>query len=559
MLNSQKEIKDPTVIRHSMYLLFLIIETIVICLSIFISILFTYYDDNLGSNKDIREFSSGWVNSQGKEVNLKDVDSSITLYHELPASIEDETLYMGVSTGNVMVTVDERLLYFTNNVKPRIFGRTPGFAHVFVTINPELAGKTICVSITNPYSDHTTKISDVYYGDGIQIVKKQMSKRFMGFVMSVVIIVTGFLCIVVYHFVKNKSKNAKQWRYMGFFAMNSGLFLAFDSKLPALLYRAEAVFHLNAEFWHMLIVFPIMLFFSKQYQQRKNIVPTIICAASLLNVIVSLILKGFLYVDLHQSVIGNHIIFAATICCFVYGVISDGIKNPGKNVFINAGFIIMGFCVIVDIIFYYRNTYLQTAMFTRIGIFLFIICTAIQLLDDYTEEYSNDIKAKMLNQLAYHDGLTGLYNRTQFLEDMAIYDEPNYDKLILAVIDINRLKHVNDTHGMIEGDKLINAVAQLINDAFLDYGKCYRIGGDEFVVAITGDHYQEKFEQGLLDFYSKIAIKNKDKDKLYDISVAVGSASKSDITEPTKFVYEAADSAMLNNKRALKKAHFDKI
>ena len=364
MLNSQKELKDPTIIRHRMYLLFLILETIVICLSIFVSGLFTYYDDNLGTNKDIVDFSSGWVNSQGNAVNLNDVDSSITLYHELPSSIEDETLYMGVSTGNVMITVDERLLYFTNNVKTKVFGRTPGFSHVFVTISPELAGKTVCVSITNPYSDHSTKISDVLYGDGVQIVKKQMSKRFMGFVMSVVISVTGFLCIVVYHFVKNKSKDSKQWRYMGFFAMNAGLFLAFDSKLPALLYRAEPVFHLNAEFWHMLIVFPIMMFFSKQYQQRKNIIPTIICVASLLNVIVSLVLKGFFYIDLHQSVIGNHIIFVATICCFLYGVISDNIKHPGRNTFINFGLIIMGFCVIIDVIFYYRNTYLQTSAYS---------------------------------------------------------------------------------------------------------------------------------------------------------------------------------------------------
>lgn len=51
-------------------------------------------------------------------------------------------------------------------------------------------------------------------------------------------------------------------------------------------------------------------------------------------------------------------------------------------------------------------------------------------------------------------------------------------------IDINGLKAVNDTLGHSAGDELIRAAARCISQVLGRYGKCYRIGGDEFIAIL---------------------------------------------------------------------------
>lgn len=52
-------------------------------------------------------------------------------------------------------------------------------------------------------------------------------------------------------------------------------------------------------------------------------------------------------------------------------------------------------------------------------------------------------------------------------------------------MDINGLKHVNDSLGHAAGDELICAAADCMKSCFQNYGNVYRIGGDEFVIIIT--------------------------------------------------------------------------
>ena len=57
-------------------------------------------------------------------------------------------------------------------------------------------------------------------------------------------------------------------------------------------------------------------------------------------------------------------------------------------------------------------------------------------------------------------------------------------------MDLNGLKRANDSYGHAAGDELICAAADCMKNSFNEYGKVYRVGGDEFVVIIT-----EKTEQ----------------------------------------------------------------
>lgn len=76
------------------------------------------------------------------------------------------------------------------------------------------------------------------------------------------------------------------------------------------------------------------------------------------------------------------------------------------------------------------------------------------------------------------DGLTTLLNRSCFNTYLENVDE----KICLIIFDVDDFKKINDTYGHNEGDKILYSISKILKDTYQPYGKCYRIGGDEFAV-----------------------------------------------------------------------------
>jgi len=108
----------------------------------------------------------------------------------------------------------------------------------------------------------------------------------------------------------------------------------------------------------------------------------------------------------------------------------------------------------------------------------------------YTVHLAKDIteRKKMesdLKDMATHDGLTGLPNRT------LLYDRFNIAaagatrekrKMVMMVMDLDKFKTVNDTYGHIAGDQLLKEVAARLTAMLRKSDTIARVGGDEFVV-----------------------------------------------------------------------------
>jgi diguanylate cyclase (GGDEF)-like protein len=108
---------------------------------------------------------------------------------------------------------------------------------------------------------------------------------------------------------------------------------------------------------------------------------------------------------------------------------------------------------------------------------------------------SRALAEESLEELAYHDPLTGLQNR-RALDQHAheVFAQTEQERTVTAVtLDINRLKEVNDTLGHEAGDRLIQAVASDLRDTFgmLEDALVARVGGDEFTVLVTGSELGE--------------------------------------------------------------------
>lgn len=95
----------------------------------------------------------------------------------------------------------------------------------------------------------------------------------------------------------------------------------------------------------------------------------------------------------------------------------------------------------------------------------------------------------LLNEEAHRDGLTGVGNKSAFMDKEAELNTEmeNLADLAVAVFDVNRLKITNDVFGHIAGDTLLKTVAEHLISYF-NHSDIYRIGGDEFVVIATNEN-----------------------------------------------------------------------
>jgi len=99
------------------------------------------------------------------------------------------------------------------------------------------------------------------------------------------------------------------------------------------------------------------------------------------------------------------------------------------------------------------------------------------------EKYLRQINE--LNRLAYHDELTGLFNRRKIIGVLKTALKQHTPGHVL-LMDLDGFKNVNDKHGHHTGDEIIKQSAARLK-SLLESCKVARLGGDEFLI-ISTDH-----------------------------------------------------------------------
>lgn len=159
-----------------------------------------------------------------------------------------------------------------------------------------------------------------------------------------------------------------------------------------------------------------------------------------------------------------------------------------------------------------------------------------------------------INELAYQDSLTGVKNKTAYLEHVNRLDGMAHRKqsrYAVIVFDINNLKQVNDAQGHEYGDLLIIEASKLISEVF-KHSPIYRIGGDEFVAVLEEfdyDHYEELLKQFV---YQQTVWRTIPQEQ--QLSIAQGIVVYTEETDLSySDVFKRADGAMYQNKEEMKK------
>ena len=113
------------------------------------------------------------------------------------------------------------------------------------------------------------------------------------------------------------------------------------------------------------------------------------------------------------------------------------------------------------------------------------VMLAITHIEDVTEQRR---AAEQLRYAARHDELTGLPNRSYLMH--LLHDRlatAGVDDVAVLFVDLDQFKVINDSLGHEVGDELIRVVSERLRDALREEDVLARFGGDEFIVAMTGD------------------------------------------------------------------------
>lgn len=187
-----------------------------------------------------------------------------------------------------------------------------------------------------------------------------------------------------------------------------------------------------------------------------------------------------------------------------------------------------------------------------LGILIFSILATVALIDNFVKEYRNETLIYMREKLVYKDILTSMKNRQSFEKQLKEDDKNinDFNSYWAISIDLSDIKYVNNNFGYSHGDKLIQNLADSIEDTFEDIGNCFRIGGDEFIILIKNEP-KEKVERYIELFQSVVSSYN----KLHDIKMITSLGYDSYKFGYDKSIFDLVsrtDYMMCKNKRRFK-------
>lgn len=167
---------------------------------------------------------------------------------------------------------------------------------------------------------------------------------------------------------------------------------------------------------------------------------------------------------------------------------------------------------------------------------------------DVTER--RDAQDKIL-KLAYSDTLTGLHNRTYFLNDLTnkvAECRKNEEKVAIFFIDLDRFKLINDSLGHAVGDSLLVAVANRLRRTVGENDVVARLGGDEFTVMISNFDDDSEVLKKADNIVQEMATPLKVRDYELLVTPSIGVCIYPDHGQDVSELMQHADLAMYDAK-----------
>ncbi len=140
--------------------------------------------------------------------------------------------------------------------------------------------------------------------------------------------------------------------------------------------------------------------------------------------------------------------------------------------------------------------FIELLMFILVTMGMLVTVTRIAALQTGLSKQSSDLSAALerVHELAIRDELTGMFNRRHVMEllreQIRLAEAGDY-AFVIAYLDLDHFKSVNDTYGHHVGDEVIQRFANVSTKMIRSVDYAGRLGGEEFILVLTNTALDE--------------------------------------------------------------------
>ena len=428
--------------------------------------------------------------------------------------IGTDPLYLFVSMHHsyFKVFVENQEIYsYTEEETPNL-SKSPGNIYTAVALPNDYMGKELRIEFTLTLEKGLTYVvSDLYLSDYPAEIHRMYTNDLIHNSIIIAILLLGIVLVFISIFVL-KSDADNDAFFIGLFAFLVGLYGLTESLFNLHMLGNPYLSYLINFIVFAAIPAPILAFYKSKTALRFRKYYSIGLTLATVNVVMQMLLHFTGIADIRETLISTHVIYLLSFILVIVSVARSRKEECADKKLLISLILPIAIGAAADALMHYvfigiseRNT-----AFSQLGVLVTLLIASGYLAKNIMLAYRENLKAQTYKQMAFKDGLTGLYNRTSYNEEILLLSKNPKDneELICVCVDINGLKKVNDSCGHLMGDYIIKQMGSVLETTFGKYGKVFRIGGDEFT-AFLYNLEEDTLKEILCSMYQKVEQHNK--------------------------------------------------
>ncbi|MBP3503899.1 MAG: GGDEF domain-containing protein [Bacilli bacterium] len=418
------------------------------------------------------------------------------VYNYLPNDLSDTTcIFLKTNFQSVMVEIEGfGVIYNELNDDQELMGeRIEVLTHI-IELKDAYAGKKITVISENVAKYQYPILEEVLIGEKGDVLLNILSGTVVSLYFIALTAILGLALIIIgILLVINKStKYIADCLCLAIFTLLFDAWLICNISEIQCLINDKATLYSIYTFTLYTVLLPIFILLRNKCTSFTKLYDSLFII-NVLIMIINFILASTTNFKLLSSSIVLHIFLSVAIILMLYTVFVEYFKHKNKTIlsFLISGSIFF-FCVGLTLAAYYfpnmKLAVIDYDFFVKIAFIVFVLINGVTYLQQVILASLKMSESAIYRKLAFTDLMTNLNNRSSFDHYLNTLTEEMFDSISILEVDIDGLKFVNDNFGHSVGDEMIKKVASEIKEVFGEYGKCFRIGGDEFEIIILNEN-----------------------------------------------------------------------
>ncbi len=426
-----------------------------------------------------------------------------------------------------------------------------GSGYVFIELPSNIRGKELRIRFIVNENNYMTDIGSIRLEKTSEALRMYAKANAMSVYLNAFVMVFGVALIILGIATRNYGEDYMTLILIGAFSFFIGHWANCQGKIYTIFSNSITKLSTHEFICLYSASIPIAIYIWRRYVKdggwREKVLR--ICVISLTSFdIVACLLHATNTLRFPQTLTAYHIFGTLNLICILIAGVFHMRKERTSDLVVILAFCEVAVSTFLDLL----RLNIQKAIFPNIdtivevsflpmGAMMFVLMLTASYLFSLYEMVLSHAERDALTKIAYHDPLTGIYNRAKANERFTEIDAQD-SAFALVNFDVNGLKYVNDNFGHEEGDNLLKGIAEIIENCFGSIGTNYRMGGDEFLCIVdpagifTVNQMIERFERELKEASEKNRY-------MYSVSYGIAYRSKGE-NRKISDVYAEADEKM---------------